>query len=353
MNQHIPSKNRYPKVQPIYFPYTFISSPVMNRLKFFFREMHVFQPIGTSLPDHLTQEVDQGFLKIIIPENIDEKKVSRAWKDFNDWGRLMGKNSDLKTVFFRFKNNEVPFYSDMSSLKILSDIKRGPEKRVDAQSMDPFYSSLLFLYMAQNYDAQAHEISEELVSVDNMEKELFKNMMGTADSQFYHASQIKPWLNEAPEDQMLKERVAAWSQLFLENMSLKGNMMAPFFVTSNKMVIPYLADAVPELEVVAKYHPIPVLEDDADPETKLHEILLNDLGDLAHDLQKDASRGKFPKPTSDKNRQSVSLTVYAIPAASPVDFCSNFAKPDAAKLRKLNEIKGVKNTLVGLISEET
>jgi hypothetical protein len=316
-------------------------------------EMYVFQPTRSSIPDHLSREVKQGFLKIIIPENADEKKVSQAWKDFNTWAQLMEKNLDLKTAFFRFKDHEIPFFGDMSSSQILADMKKGLGERVNAERMDSFFSSLLFIFLAQNYDAQTHEIAGELESVSNMEKELFQNMMGDTDGHSFHGAQIKPLPNENPGDQMVKERMAAWSHLFLKDMSLKGTMMPPFFVTSNQTVMTYLADVVPELEVVAKYHPIPVSEDDMGQETELHKMLLNDLGILAHHLKADASIGEFQKTTQAECRQTVSLTVNVIPDVSPADFLLQFAKPNAVKLKKLNKIKVINNTLIGLIKDET
>ena len=152
---------------------------------------------------------------------------------------------------------------------------------------------------------------------------------------------------------MVKERMAAWSHLLLEDMSLKETMMPPVFVTSNQTVMTYLADAVPELEVVAKYHPIPVSKDDMEQETELHKILLHDLGILAHHLKADASIGEFQKTTQAECRQTVSLTVTVIPDVSPVDFLLQFAKPNAVKLKKLNKINFIDNTLIGLIKDET
>ena len=152
---------------------------------------------------------------------------------------------------------------------------------------------------------------------------------------------------------MVKERMAAWSCLFLEDMLLKGTILLPFFVTSNQTVMTYLADMVPELEVVAKYHPIPVWEDDMEPETKLHMMLRNDLDILAHHLKADAFVGKFQKTAQTECRQTVSLTVNVMPDVSPVDFLLQFAPPNAVKLKKLNNIRTIDNTLIGLIKDET
>lgn len=341
---------RLPQVYPVYFPYTFTPLRVVMQFKSCFVEVYILRPTGSGIPDHLSQEVERGFLKLIIPENVDEKQLLRTRDEYIAWAEGMGKKIDLRTVFFRSQNT--PFFNDISSSRILADIKAGLGMGGDDGPADPFFSSLLLIDLAQQYDAQLQDLSTGLETAGKLEKALYENMIGRETGRFSDQAQPEVYGNENAQDQRVETRLAAWAHLFLETIQSGKNQMHPFFVTTSATVIDYLADAVPEMTMLTEHPSIPRWNSNSEDLGRFQSELSEQLGILAHHPAANTMATMSKQPPSYQSVHTVSLTIFAISGESPVTFLSRFLAPAVISSLNYNKINRIPNTLIGLIQDK-
>ena len=83
-------------MKPVYFPFTFISRPVIEAVSACFRQIVVYQPSERHVPEQMRQWAESGMLEIRIPVKEDEERLEADLSS----GRM-------KQVKYSFPANEI------------------------------------------------------------------------------------------------------------------------------------------------------------------------------------------------------------------------------------------------------
>ncbi|MBU4289417.1 MAG: hypothetical protein KKI12_14750, partial [Proteobacteria bacterium] len=99
-------------MKPIYFPFTYISEPVLEALSAFFKQIVVYQPSSLNVPESMQKLADSGLLEIRIPVKGDENKIDNILKDYKSWANI---HQGSEMAFFKMNPDKIPFFDDSSA----------------------------------------------------------------------------------------------------------------------------------------------------------------------------------------------------------------------------------------------
>ena len=72
-------------MKPIYFPFTYISEPVVEATGVCFKQLVVYQPSNQKVPEKMQKWAKSGILDIRVPVKSDEKELDAALRDYKTW----------------------------------------------------------------------------------------------------------------------------------------------------------------------------------------------------------------------------------------------------------------------------
>ena len=162
-------------MKPIYFPFTYISEPVLEALSAFFKQIIVYQPSSLNIPESMQKQADSGLLEIRIPVNGDENKIDNILKDYKSWANI---HQGSEMAFFKTKPDIIPFFGEFSTSQIKADIKKKKQKQQNEKKQDSLLNARIFLHMAQEFDLQNLEINKALLLSEEKTLDLIDNLKG-------------------------------------------------------------------------------------------------------------------------------------------------------------------------------
>jgi hypothetical protein len=331
-------------MKPLYFPFTYVAEPLADALGACFRQFAVYRPSEKPLPPHMLKWVQRGILEVRVPVRHDSQVIEGVMRDYRAWAELHHRGSGMRSLFLNYLEDAVPFHSDTSPSRIISEIKGGSRNPNQATAPDPILQAVVFLEFAQEFDRQAEEISRGMNAADMTTRELILNLLG-------EGTDAEPLSGECrlPDsiEYMALERLRAWTQL------LGGDRKAPeLLITSSPSLLDRMLDQMPAAEQVFQNDSIPIEMVGAEAARPWQDELagrLTDLldldGDKAADFSGTISIDPAPGPR-------VSLRIYRIagqaplevliacnraPGVQPADMCGAAATP--------------RNTLLGCIAQ--
>ncbi len=297
--------------------------------------------------------VQAGLLDIRVPVCGEEEKLDTIIKDYRKWADL----HQGGMAFFKTQRDKIPFFDDeMSVWQIRSNIRGNPKyetqspilvpdvfcrgKNVENKSEmpDQLFNVRIFLSMAQDFDMQQSELTDDLASFEKMEQNLMKSLKGE-DSEIPVSS--FRFQREDVGHHMTAGRISAWGHLMRHDP--EGSAL---FVTRSRAVFEELADKVPETEKVFHSEAMPARNDENT--ASWQEGLMEHLNRLAENTWAGSATPHLPEtPVNNESERKVSLTIHLVPEETPEALFSRWMTYESP--RNADGRMKYKNTLLGLI----
>ncbi|CAN2047563.1 conserved hypothetical protein [Candidatus Magnetomoraceae bacterium gMMP-1] len=318
---------------PIYFPFTFISDPVMQAFSNCFERITIYQPSRSEVPAGMKEWSRKEKLDIRFPldDVSDEQKLAGILSEY----RRLGANHGPKMNHLRAISGSIPFFDDTSISQIRADIKGSDTSSKKKQS--PIEAAQIFLVMAQDMDIQRYELDIRLGSFKDKENEFVKSFKKYADN-YEDAFEYKRLMpsNEDPGSYKTHERLSGWAQLLKHDQIETGVML-----TRSPSIIDHLLE---NISIMKEFFQLAVPPASFRGIKEWQPDLLECLNNMTNQTwseqvdRLDELKEKYKGEESDNK-----LILYVVPETSPGKLFSNFTKEN-------NEIEGqIKNTIIGLL----
>lgn len=288
-------------MNPILFPFTWISEFARGVLFACFEKVTVLQPAGELVPEPLSRLERDGRLDIYLPDETSDPKADddlpNLLSAYHAWADL---HREERPAFHKFSQLHPRFPDDASTAWIRSKILNPEGKQTDNQSpsngseMESLQMARLFLAIAQEYDLQSESLSLDLHTIEDMERNLFRDLTPDQSPPPGLASDALLLTEIEAGRPMPAERLAAWRRLYAHCRG-KGDssltFQSLFFATSDKEVLNLILDPIETPEVACRIAGIPSV-DAGGPfagtavHQKIHEVLNGAVqgGPLSSDL---------------------------------------------------------------------
>lgn len=323
-------------MKPIYFPFTYISKPVVEALRACFRQFVVYQPSFQQVPEKMQAWEKSGILDIRVPVQGNENKLEALLKDYKTWANL----HNGETAFFKTQADKIPFFDDYSTSQIKADIKK---KGQGQKSEDFLFNARIFLHIAQEFDMQDWEINRDILLFEEMEQNLIKSLKGN-NGILYKKDTVNKALIDDTGDYMTADRIKAWAHIMRYDREI-----SELFITSSTSVFDHLIDKAPEAKIVHRFDSIPVHKNRIEQIERWQDDLMQYLDNLAKNSWPVSVDGIIKAPVDKECNSKVSLTLCLVPGETPLEFFARCVKDKSAEGGKTNEEARFKNTLIGLI----
>ncbi|MBW2593500.1 MAG: hypothetical protein JRE58_10980 [Deltaproteobacteria bacterium] len=333
-------------MKPIYFPYTYISRPMLDRLNFFFKRITVYQPCAPAIPDDLKALEDEGLLDIQLPVQGAEKKIAAVLRDYNSWA---GMHQGRGMAFFKTQGNYPPFFTETSTAQIKKDIRKnaGPSSIGNPVLNDSemLFNARVFLLIAQQMDYQNSQSTTCLETTDIMESNLFKQLKGEEDTFALDSVPGDFTPKDNLRDYMISERLYAFGRLVRQDEKTSG-----IYVTDSRPVMEYLLEKLPHMQMLSNVDEIlsgkNAKEDHTPRREKFEqylEMLVTTSASVSCGQAVGSAQGKAAGTPAD-------LTLYLVEDRSPQAFFSECtARTPTDSVSGSDNNHSLKNTLICFI----
>jgi hypothetical protein len=327
-------------MKPIYFPFTFISKPIVEALSACFKQTAVYQISSQKVPENMQEWRKSGTLDIRIPVEGDEKKLDKILADYKAWINL---HQGSEIAFLKTQADKIPIFDETSSSQIRDDIKKKIRENQSQEQPDDLFNARLFLQIAQEFDLQNIELKQDLLLFETKEQDLMKNLKGENEDLHLKIAGNRTLEADDPGHYMTKERIMSWTRLMQHDQQVSG-----LFVTSSRAMLEYLIDIAPEVEKLICFDAIPVFENRVEEMERWQVGLMESLEMLATNQLPSSTDGIFNAPAAEGCERKVALTLYIVPGETPHDFFVRCVEGDLFCAKDENQKTGIKNTLIGL-----
>lgn len=327
-------------MKPIYFPFTYISEPVLEALSAFFKQIVVYQPSSLNIPESMQKLTDSNLLEIRIPVKGDENKIDDIIKDYKNWANI---HQGSETAFFKMNPDKIPFFDDSSASQIKADIKKRSRKHQTEKKQDTLLNARIFLHIAQEFDMQNWEINKDLLSLEEKSVNLIDNLKGEDELSFRGNDRKKALKIDHQSDYMTIDRIVAWTHLLKYDQDTSG-----LFITNNRSAIEHLIEKTPEAKIVLNIDSIPLTNSDDEKREKWQNSLNEQLELILEDSLPASEGIKIKSPFDKNDGKKVSLTLYLVPGESPYGFFTRSAW-NKTPAEEINNETALNNTLIGFV----
>jgi hypothetical protein len=309
-----------------------------------FERFIVYQPSGKKVPDEMQPWIAANVMEVRVPDQADDQTLEKVVKDFRSFAGLHYDSKNLKTAAFLGRQFTIPFFSETSSSRILSDLKKGPSSDSAETGSDPLFCARVFLGFAQDFDRQKDELNQGLGVHAQQSFELLKTLKGEKEID----SAALPLAAESRADDsgeyMALARLQAWALLFQKDPVGSG-----LFVTSSKSVFNQLMAKLPAAEKILQSAGLPAVEIKNRAFNSWRDSFLKHLNRLV-ETQWPASKDiGVDLPLKNDGGTNFKLTLYLVPGQIPRDFFAQYLEARHSPKKQPNQKVKFKNTLVGLV----
>jgi hypothetical protein len=289
-------------MKPIYFPFTYVPHGVAQALAACFQRFIVYQPSGKKVPDEMLPWVDANRMEVRVPDQTDDQAIEEVVKDFRSFASLHNDSGNLKTAAFLGQHSATPFFSETSTSRIVSDLKKGVSTDSPERGSDPLFCARVFLGFAQDFDRQGAELNRGLG---------------------VHAQQSCALLNDP--------------------------VGSGLFVTSSKSVFNQLTAKLPAFEKILQSAGLPAAEIKDKAFNAWRDSFLKHLTRLGETDGSASQNIGVDLPLNSGGGTNVMLTLYLVPGKMPWDFFAQYLEARQPPKKHANQKTKFKNTLVGLV----
>ena len=121
-------------MKPIYFPFTFISKPVVKALGACFRQIVVYRPSCRSVPENMQKLQESDLIKIHIPVSGDEDQLDAISKNYGAWINV---HQGSEIAFLKTRADTIPFFDESYASQLRADIKKGKQTKISQEPLEP------------------------------------------------------------------------------------------------------------------------------------------------------------------------------------------------------------------------
>jgi hypothetical protein len=335
-------------MKPIYFPFTFISDPILKDISIFFPQTAIYQPLSGKIPEYLQNSSAKGLLEIHAPFGGDETRFHTLVREYRDW---IERHKGSDTTFFKTRifdgvdMETIPMYSDSSTSQIKYNIKKGHVENIP-QKPETEFTARLFLLIAQEFDMQQDEFKRDLEHFKLMENNLFTNIRGEDE---FSESGIKNRNTVISDDlgsHKTGQRLSAWLKIFEQDPVAPDEFGSGLFITSSLAVLEHIMNLCPESEPILSTGPIPVDSQNPNQIKEFQEILKENLRRLSKDpFEKKLMPLPELTPTSNV---FAGLKIFCFPQKSPWALLKETVKqPDDTPQN--NDSLNFQRTFIGIV----
>jgi hypothetical protein len=333
-------------MKPIYFPFTSVSDPVAEALSACFGQFIVYRPLGENLSEQLQLWIDRGVADVRVPVTGNENELIAAVKNYQTWADLHRDSSSEKTALLKSHMDPVPFFNELSTRKIVEDIKENIHGNSNTQIPDPVLTARIFLYFAQEFDRQNHELTDDLNHHQQQEAELIRQLKMEEDPVAVEFRNAPMNLPDPFADYMISDRLEAWTRIFCRDPEVSG-----LFVTHSAAVLDHLLDRTSTAARVMHLESLPLGKyKTAERETWQERLSLN-LVRLVEQNQIDASGDSMEPLDLPAADNTVSLSVYRVPDQTPYEFFTRCAEIDWPVADGVDHQSNFSSTLIALVQD--
>jgi hypothetical protein len=327
-------------MKPIYFPFTYISEPVLGALSTFFKQIIVYQPSSLNIPESMQKQANSNLLEIRIPVKGDENKIDDILKDYKSWANI---HQGSEMAFLKTRLDMIPFFGESSTSQIKADIKNKEQKQRDEKKQDFLLKARIFLHIAQEFDLQNWEINKDLLLLEEKALNLINNLKGEDKLSFKRNDREKALKIDYQSDYMTPDRIIAWTHLLQYDRD-----MSNLFITNSRSAIEHLVEKTPEAKIVLRIDSIPMINSRDKKTEKWQESLIKQLELILENSLPAAEDIKIKSPFDKNNGKKVSLTLYLAPGESSYKFFTRSAW-HKTPVKEINKEAGFNNTLIGFV----
>lgn len=331
-------------MMPIYFPFTYVADRVADALAACFGSFAVYQPVSEALSVQMQVWKERGIMAVRVPVTANENELKRAVKRYRIWADLHGQDLSGMTGKLKARMDSMSLLSNFSSSQIVAEIKDNIYDTAYSRTPDPVMAARIFLYLAQEFDRQNHELAQELARYDQEQAELIRRLK-IEDDPFASEFVDPPFqFSGAMDDYLIADRLESWTRIFLQDSETSG-----LLITHSPAVLAYLLDRVSNAVQVMQ------------TEFLTPELATNE--ELAEWRKRTVSRvnrfieqkkaGSVVEPielaetaVAENNN---TLTVYQVPDHPPRDLLTRCTRIESSAADQTNFRGEIKNTLVALI----
>jgi len=310
-------------MKPTYFPFTDVSDHVAEALSACFGKFILYRLLSGNITEPLQVWIDRGVVDVRVPVSGNEDELITAVKNYQAWADLHRGSSREKAAILKSYTDPIPFFNELSTRKIVEDIKKNIPGNSSTKVPDPVFSAQIFLYFAQKFDRQNRELAEDLNHHQQQEAELIRQLKMEEDPIAIEFRNIPANLPDPFADYMIADRLEAWTRVFFRDPEESG-----LFVTHSAAVLEHLLDRASTAARVMHLDSIPLSGRNTAGRESWQERLDLDLVRLVDPDPIDAggkSMEPLDLPAADK---TVSLSVYRVPDQTPHEFFARCAEID-------------------------
>ena len=331
-------------IKPIYFPFTYVPQGVAQALAACFQHFIVYQPSGKKVPDEMQLWVAANRMEVRVPDQTDDQAIEKVVKDFRSFASLHNDSRNLKTAAFLGQLSGIPFFSETSTSRIVSDLKKGGPPDSAETGSDPLFCARIFLGFAQDFDRQGDELNRGLGVHEQQSFELLKTLKGETETD----SAANPLGTESrvddPGEYMALARLQSWALLFQNDPIGSG-----LFVTSSKSVFNQLMAKLPAFEKILQSARLPAVEIKDKAFNSWRDSFLKHLTRLVETHWSASPDISTDLPLNSAGGTNVMLTLYLVPGQIPWDFFAQYLEARELPKKLPNQKAKFKNTLIGLV----
>jgi hypothetical protein len=197
----------------IYYPFTIISSSLLEALTPSFPRIVLYRPVGSDVMPEVKIWIDNGSLEVRVPFEgiVDKQTVERELRQWKTWG-LLHRDGGLAYLKAVTDGMALP---DPSVPKLVSELKAAlREVKPAPRSGDVVIQ--LFLHLAQDLDTRSREVVQDVVRFNRQEKALHESLRrdDTKEEPPEMPQGSFTWSREDLGAIMTASRMKAWNYLF-------------------------------------------------------------------------------------------------------------------------------------------
>jgi len=331
-------------MNPIYFPYTYISPEVAEAVAACCGRFTVYQPLADRLPQSMQALVDKGLADIRTPAAGDDEALVSAVKNYLNWANAHTESSGHNIVSLKTLHASATLSGDTLSSKIVADVKKQMNGTADRRPSNSVLAARIFLYFAQEFDRQSQELDHVIAELSQKEKALIQDLKMEDDAlatEFNRETARRP---DGSTDYLIAARLVNWTRLFLQDKEPVG-----LFVTHSAAVLEQLLDGVPAAQKILNLGAIPRLTPATMVPSEWQQQLFSYLADTAKNKWTPGSVMQTEEFAIPAAENTVSLKVYIIPDQNFRQFFCHRLGIKGAGSDGIQPIVSGRNTLIALI----
>jgi hypothetical protein len=329
-------------MQPLFFPFTYITEPTINACLGFFNAISVPQASMKTIPESMRQWADQGCLDVRVPDLEASRDFHATLMETENWARY---HREGVASFLKGHQEKVPFFGSSSISQIKQDIRTANrENPHDVSHEEAVLRARVFLHMAQEFDIHHQSLSQQMHQQEAMERKLYQELKGDGSSSGRTPGTDKSWDNDDPFEYMMLDRLRAWSHVTLSHGQIQGPL-----VTTYASVLALIQEHVLDTESLIPAGAAPPIDKDMANAKKEKQNLEDFCEKLIKTPMSHLTDSGLLDTYPAKAVDTFSLKLYLLPGIAPHHFIARFIGMKVQGVHGSLDISDAANTLIGYL----